>query len=156
VLALERQPVERVGDQRVLVLQRREREVRRVPAVRVDQHVRGRRPRCGAGEEVERPHARPAGVELRPARHAVQVGRELRLRQREQLLPAQGERVLHEPVDGQGPRRRVELRDRPDREHRELLRRRLARRQARRIDAEFLGAPAPALAEQLRRERRHR
>ena len=67
------------------------------------------------------------GVEAAPARDAVDVGRDLRRRQRPQLLVVERDLLLHLAEDPQGPGRDVDVRDVAGVEHRPLLGQVLAR-----------------------------
>jgi len=152
VLARQRHAVGLVGDEHVVGHERLEREVGRVVAGGVDEDVGGRWPRTRALDELAHPHAAEARVEARPARDAVQVGRQVDLLEALQLLPAQRVGRIGLAVDRQRPVLERHLGVRPHREHRPLQRRRLARREPREVDAELLGALAAALAEDARRQ----
>src|SRR5438093_1714256 len=114
VLEREWAAVVAVCQQHVSVEEDIEREVRRVPRVRAgEDHVLRFRP--WADEVRDRPEADalPVVVEPRPRGHAVEVGGDLDLRQRHELVPRQLSGPLHGPIHRQRPRLRVEPRDDP-------------------------------------------
>ena len=151
MVGLERLAVIGVSDDHVVVEHDLEREVGRVAAVGVGHHELAFRIDAGAAEQLADGDADPGRVELRPARDAVDVGRDLPLREGLQLVPGQGQRVVDLAEDVEIPLGQVERGIRPDREHRKALGQVLPRWHASGIDAELLRLPLPALAQDARR-----
>lgn len=112
-------------------------QVGRVAAVAESRDVAGGR-RHRAEQHVAR-YPGPDGVQLRPFRHAVDVGGHGLGRQRTELLPRPRHRRVDRPADCEAPLRERGVRRRPCRQHAEVAGDVLTGRNARRIDA---GAPA--------------
>ena len=66
-------------------------------------------------------NAFPLGVELAPARHAVNVHHQLRTRQRHELVIGQAQRLFHLTPHSKVPGQRVKARHRTVMQHGELL-----------------------------------
>ena len=134
VLRGQRLAVGLVDDERVLVLERRERHVRREARLGVgDREVRGRL-RPAELRELAPVHALELRVEAAPAGDAVDVGRHLGRRERLQLVEAQRERLLDLAGHLERPGGEVDVRHLARVEHRPLLREVLAGRQAGRVE----------------------
>ena len=117
----ERLAVVGVGEEDVVVVQHRQRHVGGVALLGVADDVRG----VGADlrqlqDRLDR-DAFPVGVQLRPAGHAVDVGRHLLARQGLELVPGEAQRAVHLAMDAEVPRRQVHLGHGAVVEDRELL-----------------------------------
>src|SRR4051812_12480641 len=135
VLGRERLAVGLVRDQRVVVLDRLERQVRREALLRVRGHEAGARLRAHELRDLAPVDASEARVEPAPARDAVDVHGHRAARQLLQLLPGQRQRLLDLAEDAEVPRAEVGVGNRPCVQHGPLLRQVLARWQPRRIEA---------------------
>src|SRR5439155_19077578 len=94
VRAGQRFAVSLVGDECVLLLERRERHVLGVAGLGVRDGEMRRRLRLAELRELPPVDTAEAGVETAPARDAVDVGRDLRRRQRTQLLVVERDLLL--------------------------------------------------------------
>ena len=135
VVRRQRLAVGLVGDQRGLVLERGERDVRGEALLGVRDDEAGARLRRDELRELAPVHALEGRVEAAPARDAVDVDRDLAARQLEQLLPGERERPLDLAGDRQVPGRQVGVGHRARVQHGPLLGQVLAGRQARRVVA---------------------
>src|SRR5437867_730215 len=108
VVGLEVTPVVSERQERVVVREVLEREVRGVIGVGVDHHKlragQDRDPR----EKLVDPHALPSVVEPRPARDAVDIGGARHAREPEELLPRPHDLTLDESEAPERPARRIE------------------------------------------------
>ncbi len=102
-------------------------------ACAIDEVRRGQR--LAERGELAPVDAAEAGVEAAPARHAVDVGRDVGRRQRAELLVVERDLLLDEAEDAQAPRRDVDARDVAGVKDGPLLREVLAGRQAGRVVA---------------------
>ena len=121
VFGLERRPAERVGQQDVVVIEDRERDVGGVALLGMRDDVCRVRADAGHLEDRLDGDALPVGVELRPAGHAMDVGVDGLARQGLELVPGQGERRIHLAPDLEIPFRQVDVRDRAVVEDGELV-----------------------------------
>ncbi len=121
VLRSERRSVGLVDDERVLVLERRERDVRGEAVLGVGDREARARLRVAELRELAPVDAFEVRVEAAPARHAVDVGGDLRRRQLLELLEAQGQRLLHLAGHLEGPGGEIDVRDLAGVEHRPLV-----------------------------------
>ena len=135
MLRRERLAVGLVDDECLVVLERGERDVRGEAELGVGDREAGARPRAAECRQLAPVHALEARVEAAPARHAVDVGRDLRRRQLLQLLEGQGQRLLDRAGHLERPGGEVDVRDLTGVEHRPLVRVVLAGRQAGRVQA---------------------
>src|SRR5213592_1701989 len=110
-----------VGDQRLVLLEQRERDVRREALLGVGDDEAGARLRLGELRQLAPVDAAEARVEAAPARHAVDVDGDLGARKRLELVPCARDRPLDFAEDAEVPRGQVGLRDRAGMEHRPLL-----------------------------------
>jgi len=129
VLRRERLAGERVGEDDVVVVEDRERYVRRVALLGVLHDVPGGGARLREPEDLLDRDTLPLGVELRPSGHAVDVGVEGSARKVPELVPGETERAVDLAPDAERPRLEVHRRDRAVVEDRELLGQVLAGRQ---------------------------
>ena len=118
------------GDERLVVQDVGEGQVRRVPAVAVGDDERGLRVQLDALEQRVEAHALPAHVEMGPFRDAADVDDPLSTREREELLPAPARPVRDQAVDLEGPLIEWRSRGRARRQHRKVGREVLAGRRA--------------------------
>src|ERR1700730_3295667 len=129
VLGLELLAVRLPGDESLVVLERLERHVGREALLRVREHVAGARLRSDELRELAPVHALERRVEAAPARDAVDVRRDLRLRQCLQLVVAKRDRLLDLAEDLEVPRGELGLRNGAGVEDGPLLGQVLARRE---------------------------
>src|SRR5438445_5575995 len=107
VLGFERLAVGFVGDHRLLVFERFERDVRGEALLRVGDHKAGARLRLDQLGEIAPVDAAKARVETAPAGDAVDVDRDVARRQLLQLLPGERDRILDLAEDLEVPGREV-------------------------------------------------
>jgi hypothetical protein len=122
VLELEWLAVERVGQEHVIVVEDRERQVGGVALLGVGNHVRRRGPDRGHLEDGPDRHALPGGVELAPAGHAVDVCRHGPPGKGLELVPGERERGVDLTPGPEIPGREVRARHGTVVQDRELLR----------------------------------
>src|SRR5215510_512750 len=118
VLVRERLAVVGVHNPGLVVEQILQGEVRGVAAVAVRQHVL--RGGLDVLEQRVEGDALPLGVELRPARHAVDVDGDRRARQLPELLPRPAPHLVDLALDGEVPVVGLGVGHRPGRQHREV------------------------------------
>src|SRR5262249_18718298 len=118
VLERERLAVGVRREQRVVVLERRERDVRGEALLGVGDREARARARAAQGRELAPVDALEARVEAAPARDAVDVLRRRRPRQLAEPLPRELELALDLAEDPQRPRREVDRRNGARVEHR--------------------------------------
>src|SRR5256886_1258304 len=124
---LEVAPVVSERQERVVVHEVLEREVRRVVGIGVDHHVLRPRQELDPLHQLTNPDALPSVVELRPARHAVHVGGHRHPREFEELFPRPHDLALHVAEAAERPARRIEPGRQAVGEDGPLRRQRLAR-----------------------------
>ena len=142
---LERPALVAVRQQHVLVVEHVERQVRGVALLGMDQDVGRLGPDLGQLQDRPDRDALPGRVELRPARHAVDVRGDRRAGQRQELVPGERERRPDQPVDAEVPRGQVGRGDAAVVEDRELLGQVLTRWDARRCRGILSAGPEEAL-----------
>ena len=109
MLQLEGLAAERVGQEHVVVIEDRQRQVGRVALLRVGEHELRPGPQLRSAEDLLDRHAFPGRVELGPAGDAVDVGLDRLARQRLELGPGEAERAVHFPEDLEVPGGQVGL-----------------------------------------------
>ncbi len=125
------------GDQSLVVLDRRERDVGGEALLRVGEDEVGARLGPNELRKLAPVDSIEARVEPAPAGHAVDVDRDLRLGQPLQFVVAEGDRLLDLPEDPEVPGREVGARHGAGVQDGPLLRRVLPGRQTRRIESLF-------------------
>jgi hypothetical protein len=141
VLGVQRLAIVLVDDPGLALGDVLERKVGRVAAVAPSRDVLGRR--IDVFEQRVHRDAPPAGVQLRPLRHAVDVDGRRLLGQGEKLVPRPGSSAVHRAVDREGPLFKRRVRRRACRQDREVARQVLAGRDAGGI-ADLAPAPGEA------------
>src|SRR3954453_12107426 len=134
MLGLERFAVGFPRDQRLVVLERLPREAGGETLLRLREHEARARLRADERGELTPADAAEARVEPAPTRDAVNIDRDLGLRQRLQLVVRQRHGLLDLAGDLEVPRRKIRLRHGAGVQHRPLLGEVLARGQPGRVE----------------------